>query len=201
MTEALLRFDTGLMLAALSNPAVERPLSAPAAGGVFERLRRRDPSTWRRLFDDEMPAIYRYAYSRAGSSADAEDLAAQVFEEAWKSADHIEDRGLPPRAWLFGIARHVVGSHRRRAFQRPPMLALEAFDGADESMKQATDQIALAGAIARLPKDDAEVVTLRFLHGLSLHETALAMRVSVDAIKSRQARALRKLRSLLEPLG
>jgi len=169
--------------------------------GFIERLRRRDPAAWRELFEREMPAIYRYAYSRVPSAGDAEDLASLVFEQAWRSAEHLQDRGLPARAWLFGIARHVVTEHRRRLFRAPPVVALEAFDGPDEGLEGHAEQLALAKAVASLPRADAEVVTLRFLHGLSLAETAEAMGTTVDAVKARQARALRKLRELLGDAG
>ncbi len=191
----------GLMVlaAALAGGDGGATAAPTAASGLVARLRRREPGAWRELFDQEMPAIYRYAYSRVPSAADAEDLAAMVFEQAWKSVDHLEDRGLPPRAWLFGIARHVVTEHRRRLFRAPPAVALEAFDAPDAGLEGHAEQMALARAVAALPRADGEVITLRFLHGLSLAETAEVMRVTVDAVKARQARALRKLRELLGP--
>jgi RNA polymerase sigma-70 factor (ECF subfamily) len=185
-----------LALASEAEAGDEAPLPR-ADGGFIARLRRREPGAWRQLFDAEMPAIYRYAYSRVPRAEDAEDLASLVFEQAWRSAEHLEDRGLPPRAWLFGIARHVVTEHRRRLFRAPPVVALEAFDAPDVGLEGHAEQLALAKAVASLPRADAEVVTLRFLHGLSLAETAEALGITVDAVKARQGRALRKLRELL----
>lgn len=170
---------------------------APAA----EALRHRDPAAWTRLFEREAPAIYRYVIARVGSPEEAEDLVSRTFEEAWKHAEAFEDRGLPPRAWLFGIARHLTSSHRRRLFRQPPVLRLEVVEqaagGSDPEL------LDLARAIAGLPRADAEVIVLRFVHGLSANETAAALGTTVDAVKSRQARALRKLRQALEapPVG
>jgi RNA polymerase sigma-70 factor (ECF subfamily) len=194
-TATALAFDVRSMLATIATRAAA-PAPAPAAGEV-ERLRRREPGAWRTLFDREMPAIYSYAYSRTGKASDAEDLAAQVFEQAWKSAPSLEDRGLPPRAWLFGIARNVVSDHRRRLVSRPPTLELSAFDGGDSGLETTVDQVALARAVAALPRPEAEVITLRFLHGLSVQEVSEATGATVDSVKSRQARALRRLRGLL----
>ena len=195
MAAYVLRFDIGAMWLTLAHPGLES--AAPAAIGEIDHLREREPSAWSALFEREMPAIYSYAFSRTGQQSDAEDLAAQVFEQAWRNAPSLQDRGLPARAWLFGIARNVVAEHRRGLFRRPPALELSAFDGADERANTTTDQIALAEAISHLSRADAEVVTLRFLHGLSVQETADVMRVSLDAVKARQGRALRKLRELL----
>jgi len=191
-----LRFDiTGMALTVAFGGIAGSVPEAPS--GEIEQLRRRDPEAWRIVFEREMPAIFSYAFSRTGKHGDAEDLAAQVFEQAWRAAPGLQDRGLPPRAWLFGIARNVVAEHRRGLFRRPPALELSAFDGDEPGVDHSTDQLELARAIAALPRADAEVVTLRFLHGLSVQETAEAMHTSADGVKARQSRALKKLRGLL----
>lgn len=168
---------------------------APAPGPGVRLIRDRDPDAWRVLFEREMPAIYRYAYSRIGDPRRAEDATAEVFEQAWRSSKALEDRGLPPRAWLFGIARNVVNSHRRWVFRQPPEVSLEAFDGMGGDPAQSPEKLDLIHAIAGLEPSHAEVITLRFLHDLSLDETADALGVSIDAIKGRQARALVALRA------
>jgi RNA polymerase sigma-70 factor, ECF subfamily len=136
--------------------------------------------------------------SRLNDAHDAEEVTSEAFVEAWENASSFEDIGLPARAWLFGIARNLVNRRRRRLFQRPPMLALESFDGPDDVPDMAPDLIDLAGAIASLDKAHAEVITLRFIHDLSLEETAAAIGATVDAVKGRQARALVRLRKQLD---
>jgi RNA polymerase sigma-70 factor (ECF subfamily) len=189
--ESLLQL-LGRMLAALeASPSSALLASDPSAASIQSR----DPRAWQALFAAQMPAIYRYARARVPNAETAEDLAAEVFEEAWKHADSFDDRGLPPRAWLFGIARNVVASHRRRWFRRPPHLTLEAYDGPARPTLS-PEMVDLVRALQELPASQAEVVTLRFVHGLSLEETASAMNTSVDSVKARQARALLRLREL-----
>jgi RNA polymerase sigma-70 factor (ECF subfamily) len=185
------------LFAAIADPAAIEFGPPSAQPGELRRLRQRDERAWQDLFEREWTDIYRYAHARTASTADAEDLTARVFEEAWKHIDSVEDRGLPARAWLFGIARHVVASHRRKLLRRPPIVALEAFDGVDGGTADGTATLDLARALQGLKPAFAEVVTLRFLHGLSLQETALALQTTVDAVKSRQARALDELRKTL----
>ena len=189
--EPLLRLLGRLLAALETSPPMETDTTEASARG----LQSRDPGAWQALFATEMPAIYRYARARVGDAHTAEDVAAEVFEEAWKHAASYEDRGLPPRAWLFGIARNVVASHRRRWFRRPPHLALEAYDGPAASPLSA-EMTDLVRALQQLPANQAEVVMLRFVHGLSLEETADAVNASVDSVKGRQARALLRLREL-----
>lgn len=169
----------------------------PPRFGSIEALNQRDPDSWKALFDDEMPAIYKYALSRIGNATEAEDLTSHVFEEAWKNSSTLEDRGIPARGWLFGIARNVVGSHRRKLFRRPPALAIEGYDSPTEEQGIAPELMDVARAIAQLPKSQAEVITFRFIHGLSLQETAQALATTVDSVKGRQARALASLKDLL----
>jgi RNA polymerase sigma-70 factor (ECF subfamily) len=164
---------------------------------AISALRDRDPWAWRALFEREMPAIFRYARLRLGDADRAEEATAEVFEHAWRSADAFEDRGLPARAWLFGIARNVVASHRRWVFRQPPQLTLEGFDGGQADGGLSTDRMDLARAIAALEPAHAEVITLRFIHDLSLEDTAGTLGLTVDAVKGRQARALVALRAQL----
>ena len=178
----------------------ERQATATGAGleasATIAALRDRDGAAWRSLFDKELDAIYRYVASRIGS-ADAEDVAAAVFEEAWKSAATLEDRGRPPRAWLFGIARNVVSRHRRRWFRRPQPLSIEAVEQMADGGAERTAALDLAEAITLIPADQAEVVTLRFLHGLSAPEVAAVLGISEDAVRGRQKRAFNSLRERL----
>jgi RNA polymerase sigma-70 factor (ECF subfamily) len=161
-------------------------------------LRQRDPRAWRDFFLRETPAIFRYVRARLDSAEDAEDLTSQVFEEAWRHIETLQDRGLPPRAWLYGIARNVVGTHRRRLFQRPPILAIEAFDGTGGDPAGTPETLDMVRAITSLKRSQAEIIALRFVHGLSLQETAMALGTSVDGVKGRQARALAELRDRLD---
>lgn len=57
---------------------------------------------------------------------------------------------------------------------------------------------ALAQAIARLPARDREVILLRYYEQLSPDEIAHMLRQPLNTVKSRLARAKKKLKQLLE---
>lgn len=183
--------------AAALRTATEPPRAAAKSEPSAGALRDKDPWAWRVLFEREMPAIYRYARLRLGDDHRAEDITAEVFEHAWRSIESYQDRGLPVRAWLFGIARNVVGSHRRWLFRQPPQVELEAFDAPHADRLLSPERLDLARAIASLDAAHAEVITLRFVHDLSLQETAGTLGITVDAVKGRQARALSALKAQL----
>jgi RNA polymerase sigma-70 factor (ECF subfamily) len=61
------------------------------------------------------------------------------------------------------------------------------------------ESVRLASALQQLPEHYREVVMLRNLQGLSFIETAQRMGRSVDSVEKLWARALVKLRRLMEP--
>ena len=54
-------------------------------------------------------------------------------------------------------------------------------------------------ALAALPEQDREVLVLRILEGLPTRETAAVLGISEVAVRSRQVRALDRLKVLLGP--
>jgi RNA polymerase sigma-70 factor (ECF subfamily) len=185
-----------LTLAVNGIEPVERAVVSPAPS-FLDGLRRGDQDVWRRLFEDESPAIYRYAYSRLGSREDAEDVTNLVFAEAWNAIARYRDEGLPVRAWLFGIARRIASRHRARFMARNAHLSIDALQLEGSADAVSVDQVALAQALASLDAGHAEVLSLRFIHGLSLMEVAVILKTSVDGVKGRQKRGLEALRRQL----
>ena len=186
-----------LVLAVSGAELAEAPSLAPDASFI-DRLRRGDQESWRRLFEEESAALYRYALSRLGKPEDAEEVTNLVFAEAWRNAERYRDEGLPVRAWLFGIARRLAARHRARFMSRNAQVSVAALQIEGLSDAVSVEQLALAQAIASLDPGHAEVIGLRFLHGLSLAEVAAVIKTSVNGVKGRQRRALEALRRALE---
>jgi RNA polymerase sigma-70 factor (ECF subfamily) len=185
----------GLLQALSRSLQEDAPVTAPASGHV-DFLRSGDPESWRILFEEESPAIHRYVFSRLGSNEDAEDVTNQVFEQAWRSIPRYRDEGLPLRAWLFGIARNLAGNHRRRFMARNAAFSVDALEIEDDTPGRA-EALDLAQAIAALEPSQAETISLRYIHGLSLAETAAVLGTTVDGVKGRQQRALANLKQRL----
>ena len=150
MSAAVLRWhNPGWAAAMPSRQPGHRIWPTAVRGTEYNSLRDRDHESWNVLFDQEAPAIYRYALSRLGDAGLAEEATSDVFEAAWKGAESYTDRGLPARAWLFGIARHVVASQQRRWRRRAPQISIDAYvesglydellDGADPFLATATE--------------------------------------------------------------
>jgi RNA polymerase sigma-70 factor (ECF subfamily) len=70
--------------------------------------------------------IFRTATRILGDKARAEDVAQEVYLQAWKSFHRFEP-GTNCRAWLFKILFHCVNHHRRKWFRFPLLKETEEF--------------------------------------------------------------------------
>jgi len=71
-------------------------------------------------------------------------------------------------------------------------------EGPEQSAERALNAENLRNAINRLTEEQAQVVTLRFLEGMSITEVAEMMGKTEGSIKAMQYRAVSSLRRLLE---
>src|SRR5207244_12890424 len=68
------------------------------------------------LYDRHLDAVYRYAFYRVRTDAEAEDVTSEVFQRALVAMPRYEPR-RPFLAFLYTIARNIVTDRLRR--QRP----------------------------------------------------------------------------------
>lgn len=162
--------------------------------------RGRDRDAVARLFDRYYDSVYRYAYARLGNVTDAEDAASETFAAMLRALPRFRWRGVPFEAWLFRIAMSkVVDAARHRSRVRPAGDGLEldvADADADPARVFAFRELRreLVVAIERLPRDQRDVLMVRFFAGRSIRETADHLGRSEGAIKQLQFRALSSLR-------
>jgi RNA polymerase sigma-70 factor, ECF subfamily len=156
---------------------------------TVEEARSGGGDAWRVLFDAHHPKLYRYFRSRLDSAEDAEDLAAEVFVEVYRSMGTFRWRNRPFEAWLFGIARHRLLMHyrsRRETSEIP------------ESASQLRDEyvgIEIRDVLERLPDEYREAIELRYALGLSGIEAAAVMGRSHGAFRTLLSRATAAFKS------
>jgi RNA polymerase sigma-70 factor (ECF subfamily) len=129
----------------------------------------------------------------------AQDLVQDTFLEIHRSR-HTYLPPLPVRPWVFGIARNVLGRHRRMAWRRSRHEDRHAGPDAERAAAvpaPAFEARDLAAALARLPAGRREVWLLHHVHGFSFQQIAERFRIGVGAAKLRSSRAMRTLRAAL----
>ncbi|OEU86190.1 RNA polymerase subunit sigma-24 [Streptomyces abyssalis] len=170
---------------------------------LVERAQAGETDAFGRLYDQYSDTVYRYIYYRVGSKATAEDLTSETFLRALRRIGTFTWQGRDFGAWLVTIARNLVADHFKSSRFRLEVTTGEMLDAneversPEESVLESLSNAALLEAVRRLNPQQQECVTLRFLQGLSVAETARAMGKNEGAIKTLQYRAVRTLARLL----
>lgn len=152
------------------------------------------------LYERHLDAVYRYAFYRLRTDAEADDVTSEVFHRALVAMPTYEPR-RPFLAFLYGIARHVVVDRLRAA--RPEASFEDAIahassaPGPEETVASRDDARWLRAAIGRLTPLQQEVVILRFLDERTSKEVAAFTGKPESTIRGIQMRALAALRELL----
>jgi RNA polymerase sigma-70 factor (ECF subfamily) len=164
---------------------------------VIEAARAGEGWAIEELFRAHQGALLTYLGSRLGNRAD--DVASQTWLEVARSLPKY--RGGPDgfRAWLFSIARHRLTDEVRRSYRRVPTVqdADEERAGAPDPEDQVIQLDESSEAARRirdlLPADQADVVLLRIVAGLSVEETAKLIGKRSGHVRVLQHRALARL--------
>lgn len=158
------------------------------------------------LYRRHHQALVRFLWGLAGG--EAEDLAAETWIDASRALGNFEGGDSAFRSLLFTIGRRRAVDHarargRRRTEPADPGRLPEipdADDPADVVTAADAGEDAARRICALLPRDQAEVVLLRVVAGLSVTETAEVVGRSPAAVSVLQTRGLQRLaRRLGEP--
>ncbi|MDP4500716.1 sigma-70 family RNA polymerase sigma factor [Nonomuraea turcica] len=157
------------------------------------------------LYDRYVDLVYRYIYFRVGSHQLAEDLTSETFLRALRRIADFTWQGRDFGAWLVTIARNLVTDHFKSGRYRLEIPTGEIIDVPLDGSHIPENAVVTAiindrvlRAVRDLNPEQQECVVLRFLHGLSLAETALIMGKKSGAIKALQFRAVRALARALK---
>ncbi|MFC1996148.1 RNA polymerase sigma factor [Chloroflexota bacterium] len=172
------------------------------------RNRRNDPTAGAaaigELYDRYHESIFRYIWSRVSDQQLAEDLTGDVFTRMVTHLPKYRNTGVPFQAWLFRIARNlVIDSHRKVSARKelPLESVINKSTGEHDPAQIVEEQIfieQILSVLQVLKPIKQDVITLRFIVGLSLQEVAKVLGKTTGSIKITQHRALKELRTNLE---
>jgi RNA polymerase sigma factor (sigma-70 family) len=161
--------------------------------GFYDRFSRRAYSLARRVCVDE---------------ALAEDVVQEVFLLVWRHPERYDPTRGSVSAWLMTMVHHrAVDAVRREATRRrhtvPPGEEGDDWNvppgpGADEAALDAVVAGHVREALAELPAEQREALTLAYFGGFTQREVASIAGIPLGTVKSRMFTAVRTLRGLLE---
>lgn len=185
---------------------VDVPVVPAGQVDVWELVRRAqagDPEGFGRLYDRYVGVVFRYLLPRVADRATAEDLTSETFVRALRRIDTLSAQGRDVGAWLVTIARNLVLDHLKSGRYRLEVSTADmrevdqATDGPEEAVLRRLASAEVLAGVQQLSADQRECLVLRFLHQLSVAETAAVMGRKDGAVKALQHRAVRRLAALL----
>lgn len=149
------------------------------------------------LFRAHYPAVRRYAYHRAITGSNADDLVAETFIVAWRRLDAVPiDDALP---WLLAVAgnvqRNQARSHRRY------QALIERLPSPQSSPPPAIPSDVgpqIRAALAALSDDDREILLLVAWDGLTPQQAAVAIGTTPGSARLRLHRARKRFATQFE---
>jgi RNA polymerase sigma-70 factor (ECF subfamily) len=164
-----------------------------------------DLAAFRELYRTYGPRVKAYMMRQGADAATAEDLAQETLFTVWRKASlYKADKGSVA-TWIFAIARNMRIDRLRREV---PWQALPEGEDeqvsddtpADEVLSEREHQVRVRAALAQLPLEQHEVVSLSYLDGLSHGEIAARLGLPLGTVKSRMRIAYQRIRAALEDL-
>jgi len=140
------------------------------------------------LYDSALPEVYGYLVRRCDSAAVAEDLTAETFLAAVDAVkrDRVPDLTI---RWLIGVARHKLVDHWRARVREERKLAAVDPPAPVDDWDELVDAVRAHDVLRRLGAHHRMVLTLRYLDGLSVPETAERLDRTVHATEALLVRA------------
>ena len=173
-------------------------LLARVAGG--------DESALRELYDRTSRRVYGVALAVLRDSAAAEDVALEVYVQAWRQAGRFDPASGSVLGWLSTLARtrsiDAWRARRRRLARQQPIDAqadeLTSELPGPEAHGQAAERAArVRGAVDALPPEQRRALQAAFFSGLTHTEVAAALGQPLGTVKTRIRAGLCALRAAL----
>ena len=168
-------------------------------------LRAGDEATLQVLIDRYWERAYRVVVHQVGGDPGAaEDVTQQTFVEVLNGAGRFEE-GRRFRPWFFRVLRNTAADHRRaqgRRWRHERGAAESRREREVDASADATRDEAAAlirAGVSQLEAPLREVISLRYLEGLSLAETAEALAIPQGTVSTRARRGLEALKQRLSP--
>lgn len=190
------------------------PVELDPDAALMLRVKQGDTAVFATLVDKYKQPVMNLAWRTLRDETEAEDLAQNVFVQAWKSAERYQATAKFS-TWLFTIARNLCLNEIRRRTRHPaesldqtreddgeqPLFQVE-----DKRLAAAPDEM-LRGELERkvdealelLPENQRLALALCRQEELSYEEIAAVLGCSLSATKSLIHRARETLKARLKP--
>jgi RNA polymerase sigma-70 factor (ECF subfamily) len=178
----------------------------PTLSGCIVRIAERgDRDAFACLFNHFAPRVKSYLMRLGAAPEAAEELAQETLLTVWRRAAAFDPARAAASTWIFTIARNLrIDLSRRESRATPsedPADVNDAPSRPDEALSALEDKTRIGLAIARLPMEQARVISLAFFADKAHSEIAGELGLPLGTVKSRLRLAMARLRAALAEIA
>lgn len=166
------------------------------------RLAKADIKNFRALYEKYYKPIFLFVYHRTGDQQATADIVSQVFLKAMGSINKYKPMGLPFSAWLYRIAVNEANQYFNKNKKDRYVTIDEDMVGRICEEAKGPDKEMVINSIENilqgLPKDQIELIVLRFFENKTYAEIAYITGNSETNVKTKTWRILEKIRQSLQ---
>ena len=162
------------------------------------------------LYDRHGAAVYALAHAIVGERADSEEVVADAFGQAWRTAGQFDPARGSVIAWLATITRTRALDLVRARGRRAKVLAraaqesdsglatpLAAGEAPDRDVERQEARQLVTRSLGDLPEPQRRVIELAYFGGLTHSEIAAELKEPLGTVKTRLRAGMEKLRDAL----
>lgn len=165
---------------------------------AVRRVRAGESEAYRELVERHHGAIFSCAYQLLHSRTDAEELTQETFVHAYRKLSQLREARYF-LSWAWRICTSLSLRYRERSSRRRLGLVDDQREAPNEVSPIELDErdSAILHALAGLPDDQREALTLRFWESMSYEDMGKLLGLSNDALYQRVSRGLKRMKVLL----
>ena len=164
----------------------------PSDGELAKRAAAGDSKAFELLYNAYFKPIYRFCAWQTHSQEDAEDITQQVMIAVAESVGSFRGQSSF-KNWVYAIAKNHVFAWIRDRYKLPTAPLFETLKVSEHILDNDTSaykERIVAKLMQGLKPQAARVITLRYLRGYSVEETAKALKMTISHVKVTTKRAL-----------
>jgi len=194
-----------MMVDALANDSSSKDSLLDELALLVAEMRKGNERALESLYDATVGKLYALASAILRQTDDAEDVVCATYAQAWESAASYDAQRASVLGWLLMICRSRALDLLRKRQVRQEALGAAGLDRIGDWADRPEDLLSLTqqssrvhAALAALPVERRQLVSLAFLRDLTHHEIAGITGMPLGTVKSHLRRALLQLREFLE---
>jgi RNA polymerase sigma factor (sigma-70 family) len=152
------------------------------------------------IYDNYSAALYGVCRKMLLSTEDSEEVFQEVMVKIWKAGKSFDPNKARLYTWMVNIARNTCIDLMRKNNRRPQIQDTDSNVHVIEQNHNTefpVDHIGLKEEIAKLRKEDRNVLELAYFSGYSQGEIAKKLNLPLGTVKTRARKAINELKTLL----